>query len=127
MQSEKELHKSVVRYVELQHKGVILVSDGNGVRLTMGQSRQAKALRLPHDGGHPDIFIFEPRGRYHGLFIELKAENKNPFKKNGELKANEHLLKQHKIHAQLRVKGYCGGFAAGFDAAKAMIDDYFRN
>lgn len=109
----------------MQHKNVILVSDGNGVKLTMGQAKATKSLRIPHDGGHPDIFIFEPRGQYHGLFIELKAEGKSPFKKNGELKSSEHLLKQHKLHARLRIKGYYGGFATGFDEAKRIIDKYF--
>jgi hypothetical protein len=123
--NEKQLHKQIIQYIELVQPKVIVQSDPNGVKLTMGQSKAAKAIRLPHEGGHPDIFVFSARKGYNGLFIEVKTESNNPFLKDGSISKSEHPQKQHSVHERLRKEGYTGGFAVGFDMAKQMIDDYF--
>jgi hypothetical protein len=44
----------------------------NGVRLTIGQAKKAKAAGMRR--GYPDLFLPVARGNYHGLYIELKAK-----------------------------------------------------
>lgn len=44
-----------------------------------GSRHPAEAVRLKKQGvkpGVPDIFLPEPRGRYHGLYIEMKRAEK---------------------------------------------------
>ena len=124
--TEKKLHKQIIDYIDLQYKGVVVQSDPNGLKTTIGQAFDIKARRLPKDGGHPDIFVYCTRGNFSGLFLEVKTEKNNPYKKNGELKKGDHIHKQAALHERLRAEGYIGGFAVGFDRAKAMIDEYMR-
>lgn len=126
--TETQLQKAVVQYIQLQYSDSIVISDPNGIKLTIGQAKQLKEMRLPSDGGHPDLWVFQPKGIYYGLFIELKKEGTELYKKRPfplEWKS-EHLEKQHTLHNRLRHNGYYGGFAVGFDNAKKMIDDYFK-
>lgn len=44
---------------------------GAGLKLSMGQA--VKTKRMGYRKGFPDMQIFEPRGKYHGMFIELKV------------------------------------------------------
>ena len=128
MRKEAETHKAIIQYLSVVKKDLIVSSDPNGLKTTMGQAVQLKKMRLPPEGKHPDIFVFEPVGKYHGLFIEVKREGEELFKKKAfppEFKS-EHLQKQKEMHDRLRSKGYAGGFAIGFDEAKEMIDKYFK-
>jgi hypothetical protein len=68
------------------------------------------------------LIILEPKGKFHGLCIELKI--KSPFKKNGELLKNEHLEGQQKSIFDLQQKGYFAKFSVGFDETKELIDWY---
>jgi hypothetical protein len=72
----------------------------------------------------PDIHVFEPRGQYAGLFIEMKRnlENKDIFKKDGCVKS-EYAEQYHKI-LELKQKGYYCSFAFGFDDARRILDEY---
>lgn len=126
--TEKKLHKQIIDYIDLQYNGVIVQSDPNGMPMPdyKGKGKSLAAIRLPKDGVHPDIFVYCTRGKFSGLFMEVKTEKNNPFKKNGELKKGDHIHKQAALHERLRAEGYSGGFAVGFDRAKAMIDEYMR-
>ena len=106
----------------LQYPNVLFMSDTVAqVKLTMPQAVRNKAIQKPNFKC-PDLIIFEPRGGNTGLFIELKTES--PYKKNGELKSNEHLQGQFDTMQMLSIKGYVCDFAWTFDMAKKMIDDY---
>jgi hypothetical protein len=87
----------------------------------MGQAVKAKKMRS--GGKLPDLWILEPRGSYHGLFIELKAE---PYlKKDGWFKT-PHIKEQAETIVRLMNKGYAATFAVGFDQAKEAIDVYMK-
>ncbi|MFZ2602521.1 MAG: VRR-NUC domain-containing protein [Candidatus Omnitrophota bacterium] len=43
----------------------------SAVKVSMGVAVQMK--RAGYRKGYPDISIFEPRGKYHGMFVELKS------------------------------------------------------
>lgn len=124
--SEKSLHKAVCQYIRLQYPGILFNSDLAGAtKLTIGQAISMKHLRS--DRGWPDIFIADPgkRYKYHGLFIELKAEGTKIINAKG-FPATPHIAEQFLILERLSCKGYKAEFAVGFDEAKKLIDDYLK-
>jgi len=122
--SEKTLHRSVCDYLKYQYKNVIFNSDLSGAtKLTIGQAVAMKNLRS--NRGWPDLFIAEPRGRYHALFIELKTEGTKLYNKLG-LPATPHIGEQLDCLVDLRIRGYKAEFARGFDEAKILIDEYLK-
>lgn len=120
--SEKTLHKAVCNYLRLQYPGILFNSDLSGsMRLTIGQAVQIKSLRS--DRGFPDIVIYEPRGEYHGMFIELKKDGETVINKKG-FPATPHIAEQYLIIERLCLRGYFAVFAVGFDEAKNAVDNY---
>lgn len=81
-----------------------------------GEKRDAiTAARLKATGvksGVADTFLPEPRGIYHGLYIELKTPT-------GVLSSNQKLF----IPA-MRQRGYCVVVLDNLEAFKALISDY---
>ena len=119
--SEKSLHFQVCEYLRLQYPNVIFNTDLSGIRLTMGQAVQAKKLRSSN--GFPDLVIYEQKGNWSALMIELKKEGTRLEKKTGEL-ADDHIKEQSLMHVNLRNRGYLAQFAIGFEQAKDLIDWY---
>lgn len=121
--SEAELQKQVAIYIRMQYPDVIFHSDfGSGVKLTPWQAKMQKM----QNGGRrawPDMFLAEPVGKYHGLFVELKKEGTRIKKKNGDW-ASEHIAEQDAVLSELNDKGYKAEFAIGFEQALNLIDDY---
>ena len=123
MQSEDQLQKMVCDYIKAQYPKVLFNSDMAGaMKLTIGQA--VKISKLRSNKGFPDIAIYEPRGEFHGLFVELKKEGEVLYKRNGEA-VTEHVQEQINCINLLKAKGYVAVFAIGFDEAKTIIDSYF--
>jgi len=123
---EYELQKAVCRYLDLQYKDVLYLSD-TVASLKLTKTQQARNKSIQKTGFKcPDLLILEPRKGFSGLLIELKIET--PFKKNGEIKAsqNDHLKLQQEALKVLSAKGYKASFAWEFDSIKLLIDDYMR-
>lgn len=93
---------------------------GTGTKLTLGQA--VKQRQLNPERGWPDLFIAEARGGYNGLFIELKA--KDIYKKNGDLRKDDHLAEQAAMLGRLQAQGYRAVFCVGLPATKAAIEEY---
>ena len=121
MKKEESLQLAVCNYLRLQYPDVIFTSESSGVRLTMGQAVKAKKMRS--GSKLPDLLILEPKGKYSGLFIELKSEY--PFKKNGEPKT-DHIKEQMQMIERLREKGYYCFIHHDFSFVKEYIDDYMN-
>jgi len=122
--SEKTLHKAVCEYIRYQYPGVLFNSDLAGsMKLTIGQAVAMKALRS--NRGFPDLAIYEPKGKYHGLFIELKKDGEKIYKKD-YTPVSDHVKEQLDCLIQLRRRGYATSFCIGFDATKKIIDDYMN-
>ncbi len=119
MKREEAIQKAVCIYLRLQYPSVIFTSESSGVKLTMGQAVKAKKMRSGDK--LPDLWILEPSKGYHGLLIELKAED--PYTKKGTPKT-DHIAKQLETIAKLNDKGYCAVMCNGFNEAKQMIDSY---
>ena len=121
MQSEKNIHIMICDYLRVKYPDVLFRTDLGGIKLTMGQATQVKRMQ----GGKrawPDLFIAEPRGKYSGLFIELKAAN--IYKKDGSLRKDDHLYEQSEMLTRLEARGFKALFAVGFERAAAIIDEY---
>ena len=110
LKKEESLQIQVSSYLKYAYPSTIFTCESSGIRLTMGQAVKAKKQRSQR--GLPDLMIFEARGGFHGLLIELKREGQSPFKKDGELKAGEHLREQNGAILALRSRGYCAWTAA---------------
>jgi len=119
---EYKLCKNLALYMKLQYPKVFYHFDAAGLNLSKAQAGMQKAIQKGR--GFPDLFIAEPRGEFHGLFIELKKEGEVLYKRNGEA-VTEHVQEQINCINLLRAKGYCAGFAIGFNEAKTVIDSYF--
>lgn len=125
MKPESELRRILARWLQLQYPNVIYRFDlAADLKLTMGQARKHKELHPKR--GYPDLFIAEPRSCYHGMYIELKADGKSPYKRNGELKKSEHLQEQSVFLHNLNCRGYYATFATGFEEAKSLIELYLN-
>lgn len=121
-QPEFELQKQVCRWLSYQHPKVLFLSDTiASVKLTLPQQGRNKLIQKDNFKT-PDLLIFEPRGRYSGLFIELKV--KSPFKKDGSLLKDEHLEGQEKTINDLRQKGYYACFSWSFEMTVEIIKNY---
>lgn len=124
--TEKVLHRSVCSYLKLQYKDVLFNTDLSGIKLTIGQAKQAKMLRSGR--AFPDLVIYHPGGRKYGkkfaLFLEFKKES--PYKKDGTLKKDKHLQEQHDMLQKLNSLGYLAYFVWNFDMAKELIDEYLN-
>ena len=125
-QPEFILQKQVCQWLNTQYPKVMFMSDTiAAVKLTKPQAVRNKSIQK--EGFKcPDLLIFEPRGNYHGLFIELKVET--PFKKDGDIKASQddHLLKQNKTLFNLYDIGYYACFAWTFEMAVKIIKEYMN-
>lgn len=118
--TEAQLHKQICQYLKL--KQVCFNTDMSGIKLTIGQAKKMKSLRSSR--AFPDIVVYEPRGGYGGLFLEVKKET--PYKKNGELKSSTHLKEQEDMINILNDKGYCASFAWSLDGAIELIERYLN-
>lgn len=121
---EFKLQQAVCRWLNVKHPKVIYLSDTiANMRLTPQAQLRNKSIQK--SGFHcPDLIILEPRGKYHGLFIELKI--KSPYKKDGSLLKNEHLENQSKSMCELVDRGYCCVFAWEFDQVTEIINEYLN-
>ena len=69
---ESDLQKGCVRWLALQHPNVLFtaITTENKRSSITGAIHKAMGQKA----GVPDLFIAEPRGIYHGLFIEFKSK-----------------------------------------------------
>jgi hypothetical protein len=121
MGKETDLSLQVSKYLSMQYPNLIYHFDlSSGGKLPMNMAVRNK--RMNKWTSYPDLFICQPNDRYHGLFLELKAVD--IYKKDGSLRANEHVEKQNVMLNRLKDRGYCAMFAIGFDDVKKKIDNY---
>jgi hypothetical protein len=125
--SEDIAQLAVVNYLRLKYPKVrFLANYLSGARLPIYLAKKAKMLGQAGQGT-PDLFIFFNNGKYSLLAIELKSKDKNPFKKDGMLKSDEHLKKQYDYLNYLNSIGYYAAFACGAEEAISIIDKYIAN
>lgn len=82
-----------------------------------GHRHKATAGRLKASGvkaGVPDLFWYVARGGFNGLFVEMKRV------KGGVLSESQKTMRD-----RLQNEGYRVRVCAGFEAAKAALEEYF--
>jgi len=109
--SESSEQQKVVSYFRTLYPWILIFAIPNG-----GLRNPAEAARLKKEGvlaGVADLFIAEPRGNYHGLFLEMK-------KKKGSYLS----VKQKDFRSQVEKRGYKFEVGRGFLDAKQKILAY---
>ena len=120
---EHDIYTMIADYLRYQYPTVIYRFDlAADLKLTMGQARKHK--RLQRYRGYPDLFIAEPKGKYAGLYLEIKKPGTKILKKDGAIVADAHIREQYGMLEDLRFAGDAAEFACGFDEAKKLIDGY---
>lgn len=122
-QHEATLSQNISTYLQKQYKHMIYRYDIADLKLTMPQAVRLKKLQGGKKG-FPDLFICEMRGGFGGLYIELKKDIGEVYKKNGEFKAGAHIQEQNKMHELLREKGYFVVYGFGFSDTVKKINRY---
>ena len=120
--TEQDTHREICSYIKFKYPDVVFMSDGSGLKLPLGLAKKYAALKSSR--GIPDLFIAQPKGKYAGLFLEIKREGEVIFTKDGELYKNEHLYEQAKVLDALKHKGYASYFVVGVEMATDLIDQY---
>ena len=119
---EFELQKQVCKYLSLQYRDILFLSDTIAILMLTG-AQKGRNGSIQKKGFHcPDLLILEPRKGYSGLMIELKV--KSPYKKDGSLRKDEHLENQQKSIDKLQEKGYKSLFSWSLNQTKEIIDNY---
>ena len=108
---EYELQKSVCKYLDLQN---VLYCGSMGGQYQVHMSQRIKAKKSGYKKGFPDLFLYEPRGEFHGLAIELKVGYNKP--------TNEQQIWIN----NLKIRGYCAETCKGIDEAIELIDKYLK-
>lgn len=99
---------------ERQHPDLCMLA-----AMPLGGKRNAReAARLKGQGakaGYPDILLDAPRGRYHGLRIELKAPRETLGRKPTVSATQKDWI------TRLNDRGYCALVCEGWEAARKAI------
>lgn len=108
--TEAAIQQAVIQYLKHHPQKPLYCASAGGMRTSYMQAARMKATG--YVAGFPDIFIYEARGEYHGLAIELKKED-------GYASTD-----QKKWISSLQSRGYCADVCKGFDEARKFIDEY---
>ena len=118
MKPEELLQKRVSNYMLTEHPKIPFRIDLIDNLANKAVGAKVKELHGKWNTGYPDMFIATKRGKYSGLYLELKATETVP--------NTEHTRNQADYHAVLRFNGYKVKFVCGFDEAKRAIKKYLR-
>ncbi len=110
--SEARLQSEVVKYIKLQYPKVRYCASLGGIRTSMTQAVMAK--RTGYVKGFPDLFIYEPRKKFHGLALEIKTIKGRATKEQKEW-----------IEA-LNERGYKAEIVKGLPDILDLIDSYLN-
>jgi hypothetical protein len=112
-QTEEDEQAALFQYAAYQqHPWELLFSIPNG-----GYRKIRTGIRLKRTGlkpGVPDIFLPVVRGKYSGMFIEMKSDR-------GRVQEN-----QKEWHAVLKAQGYQVEVCRGCDQAVKAITNYLK-
>jgi hypothetical protein len=112
-ESEANQQEIVIKYLRLAYPDALYCASAGG--MWTSDSQRIKMARAGYVKGFPDLFIYEPRGEFHGLAIEMKKEK-------GGVASPE----QKRWQEQLRNRGYCSYICKGNEEAIKVIDEYFN-
>lgn len=76
--------------------------------------------KLGYKKGVPDVFLPLPKGKYYGLFLEIKKDE------NAKAKRSLHTRRQRNWLLYLNKFNYFAVMVVGLDEAKAVISEYLE-
>lgn len=94
----------------LNSQGVLFCASTQGMKL--GKATACRLKRMGYKKGYPDVAILEPRGKWHGMFVELKV---------GDYPSDE----QKKWQDDLLARGYYAIIVPGrfeFEEAREFLE-----
>jgi hypothetical protein len=121
--SETQLSMKICEYLREYHPTIPFQVDMSGEKLSKAAAQRSSKARAGQYK-QPDLTIYVKKGKYGTLMLELKKLSAHPLKKNGELKAGEHLELQAKSIKWLRTYGQCADFAVGYEDTIKKINSY---
>ena len=119
---EEQIHQMVCQWLDMQYPLVLYRSDGGGLRLPIGLA--VKFKKIQYCKAWPDLFIAHPSNGFHGMFIEIKKDANEVFKKDGGMRKNKHITDQAFVLNELFDLGYYAVFGLGFYDIIAKIGGY---
>ena len=108
--SEDKLQSAVIRYLQYKYPKVKYCSSIAGAYIS-SKTQRSKIMRNGYVKGKNDLDIYEARGGYFALMLELK-EKASPTKYQKEW-----------INA-MNERGYCALITRGLDETIEVIDEY---
>jgi hypothetical protein len=120
--AEETVQQQVNRFLKLRFPKVPVKFD-TLANIYLRPEQAAKAKRMGHEKGWPDLFVAQPNDLYHGLFIEIKKDGTRLKKLNGDW-ATPHIEGQAIVLETLRSKGYRAEFCIGFEEVRKLISGY---
>ena len=109
--SEFEEQRKVADHLDHNHPDVLWSASAGGARTSITEAKRLKASG--YKKGFPDVFIYEPRGAYHGLSIEMKKE------KGGRVSPDQKVWKE-----RLTERGFKATVAKGHQMAIEILEEY---
>jgi len=110
---EAMLNASLVEYIKLQYPKALLIHVPNEGKRSYAERALAQALGML--SGVPDLLIFDPKGEYNGLAIELK------------IKPNKTTKNQDIVLIKLKQRGWLSVVVYDLDEGIEIINQYFKN
>tara|TARA_R110002012_G_scaffold167637_1_gene331104 strand:+ start:557 stop:922 length:366 start_codon:yes stop_codon:yes gene_type:complete len=109
--TEYQLQKAVCKYLDIQ--GILFCASMGG-QYQKYHSQRNRAKASGYKRGMPDLFIYEPVGKWHGLAIELKV---------GYNRATKEQLYWRN---ELNKRGYVAEICNGLDETLEVINRYLK-
>lgn len=111
--SETNEQIALANWLKSTYPALLWSASAGGMRTSIGTAKKMKAMG--YSRGFPDIFIYEPRGNFHGLAIELKKEK-------GKVTPE-----QKYWILELSKRGYYALVCFGSVQARDVIEKYLEN
>jgi VRR-NUC domain len=109
--SEAYQQQLVVLFIRSTYPNALYCASAGGMRTSYLQA--VKMKRTGYVKGFPDLFIYEPRGEFHGLAIEMKKE------KGGSVSSEQKWWRD-----ELRNRNYDSYICKGSEEAIEIIKKY---
>lgn len=119
--SEKTEQKLLVAWFSYQHKPYKMIAIPNAQKF-LSKSKNIFALikSMVAEGfvkGASDLFVAAPVGGYAGMWLEMKDKNKS----------YKHVEEDQRVFLRdMLASGYYATWAAGFENAQRVVDDYMK-
>jgi len=122
---EYKIALELVKWLRKEHRNLLWKFDlSSDMKVSIGQAVQMK--KLVQLRGHPDFNLMETNSKYAGLFLELKKDKSEIYKKDGTWKKDNHVHEQRLYLEVLETKGYRARFVWSLEQAKQEIIDYIK-